>query len=188
MSSNINEEKLIASLYKNFRGKKRKIDNWMTIAETVNELGKFYGSRKILASHLGVSNELIRETLKLLELPEEVQNIVRAGKLKHEVAWRIESVDGKKNQIKIAKMVVGLPTHDARIAVRLFRNNPDINIVEYIEKVKKLKNDYSISLIIVPLKKIDYSYLQKESIKYKTTPSKLLSDIIIPKWINRKKK
>lgn len=189
MSKSINEEKLIAALYANFRGKKKKINDWMSIAETVDKLSKFYGSHKKLASHLGVSSELIRETLKLLELPNEVQQIVREGKLKHEVAWRIASIKGKENQIKIANKVIGMKTHDARDLVRLFRINQDIDIERYSSQLKKSKKGIEkINLVIVPMKQIDYFYLKKEASQNKITPSKLISDIIIPKWLKREDK
>jgi len=189
LSKNINEEKSLGILYANFQGKKRKINDWILIANQVKKLSDHYGSHKKLATYLDVSEELLRETLKLLELPKEVQELVRNNILKHEVAWRIASVKGEHNQIKIAKSMVGLATHDARNLVRLFRENPDINIEELKQMIKKSKTSViNYSFIIVPVKQIDQVYLKREANKKKTTPSKLISEEIIPKWLKEVKK
>lgn len=189
MTTKINEEKLLGILYANFQGKKKKINDWIFIANKVKELSDHYGSYKKLASYLDVSSELLRETLKLLELPKEVQELVRNDKLKHEVAWRISSVKGKNNQIKIAKRMVGLETHDARNLVRLFRENPKTNIEELKQMLKKSKASVvNYSLVVVPIKQIDQIYLKREANKRKVTLSKLISENIIPKWLKEAKK
>jgi len=186
LGNKIDEDKLLAILYANFRGKKKKIDDWIYLANIVDELSKFYGSYKKLSSHLGISPELLRETLKLLELPKEVQQLVQDGSLKHEVAWRIASVKGINNQVMIAKKLVNMGTHDARNLLRLFRENPSIDVDELLNVIDKSKNSVSqYSLVLVPIKKVDYIIIKREARKKNVNPSKLLSDIIIPLWIER---
>lgn len=184
-----NEEELIATLYANFNGKRKKINDWIYIAEKVQQLSKFYGSYQELANKLGVSNELIRETLKLLELPEEVKQLVKEDKLKHEVAWRITGVKSKQDQIKIAKAVIGLDTHQARTLVRLFRNNPSIDLTASSERFKKSKQTIEkINLAIIPIKHSDYYDLKIEASKHGLNTEKYISEVIIPSWLKKNKK
>src|SRR3989344_4673750 len=114
MKEDFDEEKIIAILYANFRGKKKKVHDWIYLAKLLKKLSGHYGSYTELARKLGLSPETVRETLKLLELPKEVQDMVKDEKLKHEVAWRIESIKDKEAQIKVAKAVAGLDSHNAR--------------------------------------------------------------------------
>jgi len=189
MLKKLNENKLIAVLYANLRGKGQKQNNWIEIAEISKSLTEFYGSYKTLANKLGISEELIRETLKLLDLPNELKKLVSDGKIKHEVAWRIASINDKKNQIKIANSIIGLNTHDARDLVRIFKNNPKLNIEDYLERLKKSKNNIqSINLIILPIKELDYKTIKKEAIKNNLTVEKFILDVIIQDWFKRGKK
>ncbi len=188
MNKKIEEEKLISILYANFQGKKRKINDWMFLAENIKKLSDFYGSHKKLAQNLGISNELIRETLKLLELPKYVQELVKNNKIKHEVAWRISSIKGNENQVRVAKAIIGLNTHEARDVARIFRNNPNMNIEDYVEKLKKSKSTIEdINLVILPMKKTDYVKIKKFAEREGMTPERLMINYIVKKFLKSDK-
>jgi hypothetical protein len=181
------EEKSLAILYANFQGKMKKSSDWIYIAEKCKELSNYYGSYKKLAEKLGISAEEVRATLKLLELPEEVKQLIKERKLLHDVAWRIASVKGKKNQIRIAKAVSGLQVHDARDVVRRYRNFPDMNIDNYIKNLKDSKSKIEkISLVIVPLEEDKYYTLTEIAKKNRVSPEKMVN-IIVKKWLERNK-
>ena len=189
MKEKIEEEKLISVLYANFSGKSRKINNWIYLAKITKKLTEFYGSYSKLAEKLSVSPELIRETLKLLDLPEKIQEIVKTGKLKHEVAWRIASIKGKGNQEKVADVVLGLNTHDAREVVRKFRNNPKLNLKEYIVNINKSKRKMEkINLMILPIDEINFLHIKKQAIRRNLSPERFISEVVIPHWIKKTRK
>ncbi len=189
MTKKIDENKKIAILYANFRGKRRKIHDWIYLAEITKELSEYYGSYKKLSEKLGISNELVRETLKLLELPKEVKKMISERKINHEVAWRISSIDGEKNQIRVAKAIYGLNTHDGRDVVRVFRNNPELNIEGYVETLKKSKDKIKkINLIVIPLDKNDYSQIKEKSQRYNISINKFISKFIIQDWLEKNRK
>ncbi len=183
------EDKLIASLYANFRGKGKKIHDWISIAEQIKMLSDYYGSHKELAKKLGLSEEHMRATLKLLDLAEPVQKLVREGKLKQEVAWRIASIKKNQDQIKIAEAVIGLDTHQARTLVRIFRNDSSIDLSASYERFKKSKQEIEkINIPIIPIKHTDYYNLKIEASKKNLNPEKYISEVIIPFWLKKNKK
>ena len=188
MEKDIEEEKIIAILYANFRGKKKKIHDWIYLAKLIEKLSKHYGSYQELAKKLGLNSETVRETLKLLELPKEVQDMVKEEKLKHEVAWRIESIKNKESQIRVARAVIGLDAHNARDIVRIYRKNPEINIEEYVKNFKSSRIQVEkINLMIIPIKKEDYIKIKQKADNFKESPEKFILDRIIIPWLEEKK-
>ena len=186
MKKKINEEKLIAVLFANFH-KKRKLNDWMYIAKQVKKLSDYYGDYRKLADKLGLHHETVREILKLLKLPKKIQQYVKEGKIKHEVAWRIASIKGEKNQIKITEALIGLDTHNARDLVRIFKNDPSINLSNYVKRFKITKPSIEkINLVIVPMSQFDYLKIKKESKKKNKSPEKFISEVIISDWLNKK--
>ena len=185
----LDEEKIIAILYSNFNGKRKKIYDQIYIAEKVKQLSEFYGSYIKLADKLGISKEILREILKLLELPEEVKELIRQNKIKREVAWRIASIKLEQNQIKIAKAIIGLNTHQARTLVRIFKNDPSIDLSASYKRFQENKQTIEkINLSIIPIKQIDYHELKILASKQKINPEKYVSEIIIPSWLKKNKK
>jgi len=188
MGKDINEEKIIAILYANFRGKRKKVHDWIYLAKLMNKLSKHYGSYSELAKKLGLNPETVRETLKLLELPKEVQEMVKEGKLKHEVAWRIESIKNREAQIKVAEAVRDLDAHNARDIVRIYRKNPEIDIEEYVRNFKSSRLQIEkINLMILPIKKEDYLKIKQRADNFKESPEKFIVDRVILPWLENKK-
>lgn len=179
MAKKINEEKIMGTLYANFRGRNKKINDWIYLAKQIKKLSKHYGSTKKVAENLGMSPETIRETLKLLELPEEVQLLVKENKLKHEIAWRIASIKDKKRQILIANEILGFNSHDGRDIVRICRKNPKLDIKEFISKFKKSKMKVEkINLIVLPIRKLDYDKIKRKAKKIQKNPEEYILDKI----------
>jgi len=188
MVKELNEEKIIAILYANFRGKKKKVHDWIYLAKLIDKLSKHYGSYQELAKKLGLNPETVRETLKLLKLPQEVQDMVKEEKLKHEVAWRIESIKNREAQIKVAKAVRGLNTHNARDIVRIYKKNSNINIEEYVKNFKSSQIQIEkVNLMIIPIKKEDYLKIKQKADNFNESPEKFVIDKIILPWLGNKK-
>ncbi len=188
MKNEFDEEKIIAILYANFRGKKKKVHDWIYLANLLKKLSEHYGSYVELAKKLGLSPETVRETLKLLNLPKEVQGMVKEERLKHEVAWRIEGIKDKESQIKVAKAVAGLDAHNARDIVRIYRKNPKMDVEDYVRKFKSSRLEIEkVNLTVIPLKKEDYQRLKKEADRFGESPEKFIVNKIIFPWLENKK-
>lgn len=181
----INEEKILASLYLNLKGSKKKKDNWIEIADNCKQLVDYYGSAMKVAEKLGVHYEIIRSILKLLTLPEEVRQLIRVNKILFDVGQRIARIKDAKTQIKVAKAVVGLSNHDAREVVQYAKKYPDASLEDFRRRVIDSKNKVEkINLAIVPIKEETYKLLKKFGQRYKLSPEKLILKIV-NQWIEQ---
>ncbi len=188
MKKDLDEDEIIAILYANFRGKKKKVHDWIYLAELLKKLSSHYGSYTELAKKLGLSPETVRETLKLLELPEEVQEMVKEEKLKHEVAWRIEGIKDKASQIRVARAVMGLDAHNGRDIVRIYRKNPNMNVEDYVRNFKNSQLQVEkVNLMVIPIKKEDYLRIKSRADNFNESPEKFVVDKIILPWLEDKK-
>lgn len=171
------ENRNLAILFNNFQGKR--VDNWIEIAKACKQLSDFYGSHKKLAEKVGRTREDIRSTIKLLDLPKEVQKMVEKAEINKDVAWRIASVPNEENQIKIAKAVQGMNVHDARELVYYYTQDQNISLEEYRNKINRMRNKVeNISLLIIPIDKDKFRKFSEIAKKKNKTPQKLILELI----------
>ena len=71
----------LANLFLNLKGSKKKMDDWINIAKICKKVLDSSKNRKEAASQLGVSPELIRSIVSLLDLPLEVQKMINDVKI-----------------------------------------------------------------------------------------------------------
>lgn len=184
MAKKINEEKLLAILYSNFTRKGKQKDDWIFIAQKLNELKSLYGSDEKVAKNLGLSREMVRSTIKLLELPEKIKKLIRSGQLSQDLGWRLLSINNRKTQIQIATAIIGLSAHDARDMIRYAKNNPEASIINQISRLKKSRQDIQrINLIITTLSDEEYKELHQIAKKKNKSINELISEIV-KNWIN----
>lgn len=186
MKKKINEDKILAILYSNFSGKGKQIHDWIYIAEKLKELKDFYKSEKKVAENLSISHEMVRSTIKLLDLPKEVRQLVRQAKISQDLGWRLLGIKNKKDQIKVARAITSLSAHDARDMIRYAKNNPDKSIEKQIERLKKSKKKIQkINLVVIYLEEENYRILKEISKKNGVQPQKMISKII-KNWIKKR--
>lgn len=180
----IEEEKILARLYLNLKGAKRKQDNWFDIAQDCKQLRDYYGSAKKVADKIGVSYELIRALLKLPTLPEEVKVLIKDNKILFDVAQRIARINGKKRQAEVARAVAGLPAHDARDIIQYAKKYPNESLDNFKKRVTEGKDKKEkVHLAIIPLKEEIYSLLKAEGEKRKVSPEKFIL-ALLNDWMN----
>jgi hypothetical protein len=171
------ENRNLAILIDNFQGHRN--SDWITIARVCKKLKDFYGSDSKLGEKVGKTREHIREILKLLDLTPELQKAVKNNSLNKEVAWRIAGVDGKKNQLKLAKAVKGMNAHDGRELVYYFARDPQISLDEYRKKILNAKNKIeNIRVIVLPLSEDKFAKLNAIAKNRNKTPQKLILELI----------
>ena len=179
------EEKILASLFLNLKGPKKKRDNWIEIANNCKQLVDYYGSMREVAEKLGVNYEIIRSILKLLTLPEEVKSLVKNNEILFDVGQRIARINDRETQTKVAKAVVGLPSHDAREVIQYAKKNPDADLEDFKRRVIKSKNRMEkVHLTIIPLKEETYSFLKNIGAKDGLSPEKLIQRVV-NQWIEK---
>jgi len=181
-----NEERTVANLYLNLRGGKRKKDDWVTIAKDMKRLSDFYKSPSETARKLGVSYELVRSIMKILELPEEVQGLIREGKILYDAAQRLSRLDDPKKQIDVARAVAGLTSHQARDIIQYAKKNPDASLSGFRRRVIKPKaTREEIHLTVLPIRQETFRRLQRFSERQKIPTQRLILNII-EEWLMKR--
>lgn len=180
----INEEKILASLYLNLKGKKKKPDNWIEIASNLEKLSNFYGSPERAAEKLGVSNELVSSILRILKLPSAVRDMIAKGEILYDAAQRLQRISDSDKQVEVAKAMIGLTSHQARDLIQYARKYPEANISAYKKRVESSEGKTErINIIVLPVRNETYSLLRRVSRKRKTSVEKLVSEIV-SSWLS----
>lgn len=179
------EDRLLADLYSDLKGAKKKRNNWIEIALKCQRLSDHYGSAKVTAEKLGVSYELVRSITSLLKLPEEIQNLVRNRRILYDAAKRLLTIDDSNKQIVVARAIADLPSHRQREIILYAKSVPDAKLEEYIQKVMRPKvTPDRIHIAVIPLNKDAFQSLHAFSKKRNISVEKLILGII-NQWIEK---
>lgn len=182
----MDEDELLASLYLNLKGSKKKRENWIEIAHQCKQLRVHYGSAHITAEKLGVSDELVRAILTLLTLPEEVQQRIKNNQILFDAGQRIARIKNKETQIKVAEAIIGLKSHDQRQVIQYAKGYPHASLDDFIERLVDSKDKIEkLILLILPLQEDTYAILKIMGAKEKSSPEKLILRLI-DQWIEKK--
>jgi len=182
----------LATLFVNLKGDKKKKEDWMNIANKCAELAK-HKSHKELAEELGVSTELIRAILSLLELPKEIQQLIKEKKILFDAAQRINTIDRKndkkqreKRQIEVARAIAGLTSHEQREIIQYAKKFPNSTLSNFKKRVTAEIITEKIHVAIIPLNEEVFRSLQHESVKKKISLEKTILSII-DEWRQRRR-
>lgn len=181
----LDEQTALALLFGNTK-RKRRTKDLISIAEACKYLVGVYGSQRILGEKVGLSSEMVREFLKILTLPQEVQEMIRCRKIDSiDVAYQISMLDTSKKQVEAAKQVADLQTNDVRDIRRLI-TSAGLSANESKKKIleSKLRRFH---LFIVDLDDTQYSAIVEQAKKRKANPSDLIK-IVVLDWLERTKK
>jgi len=188
-----NENKLLANLFLNLKGSKKKREDWISIAKKCKKIVTDSKDRKEAAQKLGVSTELIRAILNLLELPDEVQQLIKEGKILFDAAQRINTIklnDTKKEQekrIEVAKTISGLSSHEQREIIQYAKKFPNSSLKDFTKRVSKHREVRQIHVVVLPLENDVYYVLQNQAKRKKISLEKIILEII-EEWEKRKGK
>jgi hypothetical protein len=175
----INEEEILATLYLNLKGPKKKRNNWIEIAYKCKQLADYYGSAKKVAEKLGVHYEIIRSAIKLLTLPEEIRQLIERNEILFDVGQRIARIKNKEVQIKVARAVIGMSNHDAREVIQYAKKYPDAPLDDFKNRVMHSKDKVEkVNLVIVPMKEEMFELLKEIGKKDKLSPEKVILNIV----------
>jgi|GEM_PF-1574435 len=137
------EEKLIATvIVGTLRNWKRRRVNILQVAEALKSLLTIRGSLDQVADLVKLSTEMVREFLKLLELPDEVKDLIGKGFINSvDIGYRISKLP-QRDQIALAKRIIdkNLCSSDVRSIVKYKLDNPSMAIHEIVNRVLKSKD------------------------------------------------
>jgi hypothetical protein len=133
------ENKLLGFLYSNLKGSKRKRVDWIRIAKAVDLAVKHYGGPRAASKKLPISPPMIRSIVSVLSLPPAVQAEVRRGRILQDAAQRLATIKNKQQQIRIARVIVGMSAHDARQVIQFAKAFPDGDLEAFVSRIRESK-------------------------------------------------
>ena len=181
------ENILLANLFLNLKGSKKKKDDWITIAKKCKEVLDNSANRKEASEKLGVSPELIRSIISLLDLPKKVRDLIQDGKILFDAAQRLNTIkfdDEKKTiakQIEVANEIIGLKSHHQREIIRYAKKFPKSSLKNYKKRVTTSRTVTRMHVIVVSLEEPIFQGLNKIAKKRGTSLEKTIVKIISDK-------
>jgi hypothetical protein len=158
------EAELYSELVVDLKGPKTKRLDWMTLAAKAKELSDIYGSWREAARKLGVSRQLYRAVLSLLDLPPAVQEMVRKRQILMDAAHRLNSIKDKRALVKVARLIRGLPSHQQREIIQYARKHSHDELLEYSKRVvAPSPKTERLHLLMVPLDDITFRAVRSAS-------------------------
>lgn len=183
----IKENVLLANLFLNLKGNKKKRDDWITIAEKCKNIVDNNKNRKEAAKKLGVSPELIRSIISMLELPKDVKKLIREGKILFDAAQRLNTIKfvdkdkEKAKRIEVANEIAGLKSHEQREIIRYAKKFPNSGLKNYKKRVTATREIKRVHVLVIPLDEPMFKNLKKISKKRDLSLEKTALELISEK-------
>ena len=155
------EKKLLASFIVDFKKGKKTADP-MEYAKTCKALSEMYGSAESVAEKLGVGKETVRILSKIVELPEEVQEMISRHLIPITVAFDLVPLS-RERQIEAAGAISGLSFKDARKVIRRLSESPNIPATDVRVDVLNELEKKEVDIAMIALPKEIYALLREES-------------------------
>ena len=140
-----------------------------------------YSSNRKLGEALGVSDEIVREFLTLLELPDTIRARFGPGGLKLEHGRRLATLTRRHPELQrsVAEAMDGLSAHDARDLVEYVLDHPDIDADEARTRILESKTTVTSEYhVIAILSEAEYRALTQEARKEGTSVNSLVTSVV----------
>ena len=177
--NDLSDAQLLARIYLNLKGAKKKRDEWITIARLVEELVARKESLPVAAKTMDVSVELTKSILSLLTLPDEIMRSIASGEIGFDVGQRLARVRSRQRQKRIAAAIKGLSSHDARQVILFSKQNPLSEPHAFALRVSQSKQQREkVHLVVLPIRDGLYRGLDELARKRKIPVSQLLLSVV----------
>jgi len=176
----LTEDKALAIVFANTKRKKR-TEDLVTIAEAFEYLVKLYGSQAAVSKKTGLSQEIVREFRKVLSLPDEVLNVIRARKVDSlDAAYRIAMLDNRDQQIRAAKELADLQSGDIR-DIRRLMSDTGLSVEESKKKVLEAKLK-GLHIFVIDFDNDEYKVIVKKAKSEGVAPAQLVKRAVL-EWL-----
>jgi hypothetical protein len=173
---------MLAELYVDLKGPKKKRDNWISIAEKCEKVIETYGSIEKGAEKLGISYELLRSIITLLTLPQPVKEMIRNGEILYDAAQRLARIKNAGRQIEVANVIKGLPSHRQREIIQYAAKYPGTGLGSFKKRVARRTKIEKIHIAIIPIDNKTYAKLNKFRVKHKLSLEKAILKILFDRF------
>jgi hypothetical protein len=144
-----------------------------------------FGANKKVGAAVGVSGEIVREFLTLLDLPETIQKLFAKGGLGLEQGRRLWQVSRARpgDLASVAAVIGGMAALEARDFVDYFLRHPELTAMEAKDRLAKSKTVVEDEYHVVALlSREEFQTLMKKARARRVSPDALVS-IVIRGWL-----
>jgi len=154
-------------------------DKMQVASELLNKLG----STKKVASHLGVTEQTVKNYLGYSAVPEKIKRLVDDNKLSASTAIRIaKNIQDEDQAVRIAEKIKEVPrSEDRRKVIDIARDNPKKSVSE-IEKIMKEQKFRQITIDITPRVS---AALEKACNEYRSDAEDITSEAL-EEWLKKR--
>lgn len=175
----------LAIAFANLKGSKDK--ELIKTAQALDFLKKLpeFGSDPSVADEVGVSGEIVREFLKLLDLPSQVQLLLERKELGLEQGRRLWQLKRYRPEIvaEAATAARKLTAHDTRHLIDYLIRHPDISVSHAQKVINESKPAVSHEFrVVVRISEEDYRRLSSQARSLHKSIPTLVHDIVSD-WI-----
>ena len=182
------DDKKLAQMFVDLKSRRPKSEDWISIAKTCKAIADSKSSIKVAAETLGVSYNLLRSIISLLDLPAAVQEKIRQRRLGYDTAHRLNTIKNAKRQTEVASIIEGLPQKQQREVISFARRVPSGNLSQFVTRLTAPKRRERIHVAIIPLSEPEYVALDKARRRGGITLEKLLVGIVRDWIVSRSNK
>ncbi|MCX6648541.1 MAG: hypothetical protein NTV61_04035 [Candidatus Bathyarchaeota archaeon] len=185
MNDKNRENELLAILFSNTKRKNRVLD-LITLGTYFTELIALYQSRKKVAELIGISEEMVRQFLIPLNMPPEIQDLIKNRSIDDiDTILTLNRIKDKNLMIEITNNIINLNTKTSRDIINLIKEK-NIPVTTAKDIILSYQNE-KINVVLIDLDEDVYSFLKYLSIEFNVPPASL-SKIILVNWLNLYKK
>lgn len=177
----MDRDQALAVCFANLKGSKDK--DLLATARALQYLKSLpeFGSNAKVGNAVGVSREIVREFLALLDLPEGVQRLFDTGQLKLEQGRRLWQLARRRPDLlgEVAEAMTGLTAMDARHLVEYILQHPKLSVSESKSKVlgSKTVTEREFHVIAI-LSEEQYRDLAQEARRRKLPVDALVTSVL----------
>lgn len=154
MNPEFSKNAALATCFRNLKGSKTKeLMRTARALKCLKELAE-YRSNKELGEAVGVSGEIVRQFISLLDLPHSVQSLLEQGKLGLEQGRRLRQLHRKRPSIvyEAAREMCSMSAMETRDIVEYLIRTPDASVRESLMSLDAAKTlieeEYHIDAIL----------------------------------------
>ena len=175
----MDENDALAIAISNLKGAKTKA--LIPTAQALRTLRNQCSSNAEVGKKVGVSREIVREFLSLLELPEEVQELLTEKRLSLEHGRKLAQLNRRQPELVpvVAKASTDLHAHEVRELVELVLREPDVPVNESLARLQASRSVHTREYHVVAiLGEEEFRTLERAARRLKLAPDELTSKIV----------
>ena len=175
----MDEDEALAVAIANLKGSKAKA--LIPTARALRSLRDRYPSNAAVGKRVGVSREIVREFLSLLELPEAIQQLLTEKRLSLEHGKKFAQLNRRRPDLVpiVAHASTDLHAHEVRELVEVVLRDPDVPVNESLARLDASRSVHTREYHVVAiLAEEEFRGLERAARRFNLAPHELTTKIV----------